>query len=153
MRRMRVRAGYETVEDAAVAIGLTRPYLNAIETGAKRPSFDVLERMGSAYSCELGDLLPTTAPHMGDLEPLAALLIGFESSERRSIVLQLSNLARSMYNAVNNQETRKRSQPYTPHTPSDDVPFGPSAGGSVLVNEERSSYVPGAPRSKKPRAS
>lgn len=56
MKRLRKVRGWsqETLADEA---GLDRTYISGIERKVKNPTVIVIERIGSALNCQLGDLL------------------------------------------------------------------------------------------------
>lgn len=61
LRRQRDRMGF-TQDALAAKIGVRWNTVARLETGHRRPSLDMLERLATALNCRVGDLLPEEEP-------------------------------------------------------------------------------------------
>ena len=148
-QRARKRSGYATAEEAANAIGISRPHLSSLENGHKQPSFDVLLRMSEVYGCELGDLFPSRTPRMNDFEPLVAAMAGLDNHERRRVIAQIAALTRSLLLVgtqadYKNSETLPNVRPYTTEIHDALTQQGDSARGEQRYGPPRERSEQGA---------
>lgn len=82
--------------EAAKAIGVSDSYLKKIESGDRRPSFDMLQAMARAYNRLEGDLLPSMAPRGAEADRILGPLLTIPEPMRAMFITQMEAFARTL---------------------------------------------------------
>jgi transcriptional regulator with XRE-family HTH domain len=92
---------FGSIEEGAIAIGLSRNFLYQItrignRPGAANPTLEVLQQIADALGEELGNLFPHTDVRLTDLRPLIDALKPAQRERRARIIAAVAYLVRAM---------------------------------------------------------
>jgi transcriptional regulator with XRE-family HTH domain len=97
---------FEDRAGAAQEMGVTNEYLRRLESGEKRPGFEMLETMAKTYNVLVGDLFPSSAPKGTEMDRVLASLMSLPPTPRTILMTQFEGMARALAASIADVQTR-----------------------------------------------